>query len=86
MGRGGEIPVSAFQAFAKDPIMEHNTARLNPLPVSDTVAKFAGPKCVECGRCAAVCPHGVIQPILLTEAEADGLRNKVGGAALHKVG
>jgi len=67
--KGDSIPVSAFKG-REDGTFEQGTAAFEKRGVAVDVPKWIPENCIQCNRCAYVCPHATIRPFLLTEAEA----------------
>lgn len=38
--------------------------------IAINVPEWQMDKCIQCNQCSFVCPHAVIRPVLMTEAEA----------------
>ena len=66
---GDDIPVSVFSDYVegKQPL---GSSALEKRGVSLFVPEWQPDKCIQCNQCAYVCPHAVIRPVALTEAEA----------------
>ncbi|MBP5272245.1 MAG: pyruvate:ferredoxin (flavodoxin) oxidoreductase, partial [Clostridia bacterium] len=67
---GDDIPVSVFSDYVegKQPL---GSAALEKRGVSLFVPEWQPDKCIQCNQCAYVCPHAVIRPVAMTEAEAE---------------
>lgn len=57
-GRGDQIPVSAFPV---DGIFPTGTARFEKRSLADELPAWDPNLCIDCGKCAIVCPHAAIQ-------------------------
>jgi pyruvate-ferredoxin/flavodoxin oxidoreductase len=66
---GNDLPVSAFNGH-EDGSWEQGYTQYEKRGIAIEVPAWDVEKCIQCNRCAAMCPHAVIRPILLTEAEA----------------
>ena len=66
---GDSLPVSAFVDHA-DGTFELGAAAYEKRGIAVSVPKWDAEKCVQCNRCAFVCPHATIRPFALTEEEA----------------
>lgn len=65
---GGDVlPVSAFNV---DGSFTTGTTKYEKRGISDMVAEWIPEECIQCNQCAIVCPHSVIRPTLLGEADA----------------
>ncbi|MCQ2383903.1 MAG: pyruvate:ferredoxin (flavodoxin) oxidoreductase [Paludibacteraceae bacterium] len=68
---GDLLPVSAFKGI-EDGAWQPGTAAYEKRGVSALVPEWDAEKCIECNRCAYVCPHACIRPFVLTDEEAKG--------------
>ena len=66
---GDSLPVSAFVDHA-DGTFELGAAAYEKRGIAVSVPRWDAEKCVQCNRCAFVCPHATIRPFALTEEEA----------------
>jgi len=73
MGRqkGDTLPVSAFNDH-EDGSWYGAISKWEKRGIAIDVPAWKAEKCIECNQCSFVCPHAVIRPILLDEAEAAG--------------
>ncbi len=69
---GNNLPVSAFKEYV-DGSTPSGTAAFEKRGIAVMVPVWDSTKCIQCTRCSYVCPHGVIRPFALTEAEAAAL-------------
>ncbi|MBQ4616467.1 MAG: pyruvate:ferredoxin (flavodoxin) oxidoreductase, partial [Mailhella sp.] len=67
--RGDELPVSAFLGY-EDGQMEMGLTAWEKRDIAVRVPHWDAKKCIQCNRCAFVCPHAVLRPYLLTAEEA----------------
>ena len=67
--KGDLLPVSAFKNITPD-TFPVGTTKLEKRGVALDVPSWLPENCIQCNRCAAYCPHAVIRPVLLDEAEA----------------
>ena len=65
---GDSLAVSTF-AGREDGTFPHGTAAYEKRGIATTVPKWHPENCIQCNQCAFVCPHAVIRPTLLDEAE-----------------
>lgn len=56
--------------LAKNPTFENQTTDFEKLNQASKVPKFLDAKCIQCGKCSAVCPHGCIRSFVFTKEEA----------------
>ena len=68
--KGDSLPVSAFVEYA-DGTMPNGTAAYEKRGIANFVPKWIEENCIQCNQCAYVCPHAVIRPFLVTEAEKE---------------
>ncbi len=65
---GDLLPVSAFKDNA-DGTWENGTSKYEKRGVSAFVPKWNPETCIQCNKCAYVCPHAAIRPFLLNADE-----------------
>ena len=68
---GDLLPVSAFVGL-EDGIMPQSTAKYERRGVSAFVPEWNAATCIQCNKCAYVCPHAAIRPFLMTADELAG--------------
>ena len=68
---GDLLPVSAFKGNA-DGTWEQGTARYEKRGVATFVPEWNPENCIQCNKCAYVCPHAAIRPFVLTQEEMAG--------------
>jgi len=69
---GDLLPVSAFKGI-EDGTWPQGTAAYEKRGVSPFVPEWNAENCIQCNKCAFVCPHSCIRPVVMTEEEAAGL-------------
>ena len=69
---GDLLPVSAFKDSI-DGTWPQGTAAYEKRGVSAFVPVWNAADCVQCNKCAFVCPHACIRPIVMTDQEAKGM-------------
>ena len=69
---GDLLPVSAFKGY-EDGTWPQGTAAYEKRGVGAFVPTWTAENCIQCNKCAYVCPHACIRPFVLDEAEAAGL-------------
>ena len=69
---GDLLPVSAFKGI-EDGTWPQGTAAYEKRGVAAFVPTWTAENCIQCNKCAFVCPHACIRPFVLDEAEAAGL-------------
>ena len=74
---GDLLPVSTFKGI-EDGTWQQGTARYEKRGVAAFVPEWNQENCIQCNRCAFVCPHAAIRPFVLT---ADELANAPFGEA-----
>ena len=65
---GNNLPVSAFVDYA-DGSTPSGSAEDEKRGIAVDIPVWKSENCVQCNRCAYVCPHAVIRPVALTEEE-----------------
>ena len=65
---GNELPVSAFKG-AEDGTFPQGSAAFEKRGIAVDVPVWNPENCIQCNFCAYVCPHAVIRPIVMDEAE-----------------
>lgn len=68
--KGDDLPVSAFVDTVDGTIQLGLTA-YEKRGIAVQVPKWHADKCIQCNRCSLVCPHAVLRPYLLDEAERE---------------
>ena len=69
---GDLLPVSAFKGI-EDGTWPQGTAAYEKRGVSAFVPVWDAEKCIQCNKCAFVCPHACIRPVVMTDEEAAGI-------------
>jgi pyruvate-ferredoxin/flavodoxin oxidoreductase len=67
---GDELPVSAF-AGMEDGTYPLGTTAYEKRGIAPMIPEWQIDKCIQCNRCAYICPHATIRPFLLNEEEAE---------------
>ena len=65
---GNSLPVSAFKDYV-DGSTPSGTAAYEKRGIAVDIPVWNQENCIQCNRCAYVCPHAVIRPVAMTEAE-----------------
>lgn len=65
---GDLLPVSAFRGM-EDGTWQPGTARYEKRGVAAFVPEWNPANCIQCNKCAFVCPHAAIRPFVLSEEE-----------------
>ena len=68
--RGDALPVTAFDGMEAWYDASAGTAAYEKRGIAVDVPEWMPENCIQCNFCAYVCPHSVIRPIPMTEAEA----------------
>lgn len=66
--KGDELPVSAFNGY-EDGTFPCGTAKFEKRGIAVNVPEWQMDNCIQCNRCAYVCPHAAVRPFVLTEEE-----------------
>ncbi|MDR2932838.1 MAG: pyruvate:ferredoxin (flavodoxin) oxidoreductase, partial [Oscillospiraceae bacterium] len=67
--KGDKLPVSAFDG-REDGTFPLGSSAYEKRGIAVEVPCWKSENCIQCNFCAYVCPHAVIRPVLMTEAEA----------------
>ena len=65
---GDLLPVSTFVGI-EDGTWQQGTAKYEKRGVAAFVPEWNAENCIQCNKCAYVCPHASIRPFLLNEEE-----------------
>ncbi|MGN0711738.1 MAG: pyruvate:ferredoxin (flavodoxin) oxidoreductase [Anaerovoracaceae bacterium] len=68
--RGDAVPVSKFVSTA-DGHIPSGTAAFEKRGIAVDVPQWIPENCMQCNWCSYVCPHGVIRPFVMDEAEVE---------------
>ena len=66
---GDDLPVSAFKG-AEDGTFPQGAAAYEKRGIAVDIPCWIPENCIQCNFCSYVCPHAVIRPVIMTEAEA----------------
>ena len=66
---GNTLPVSAFNDYV-DGSTPSGSSAYEKRGIAVDIPVWKPENCIQCNRCAYVCPHAVIRPVALTEEEA----------------
>ena len=66
------VPVSKFVSTANG-MMPAGTAAFEKRGIAADLPHWNMKNCMQCNWCSYVCPHGVVRPFVLTDAEAEGV-------------
>ncbi len=66
---GNTLPVSAFNDYV-DGSTPSGSSAYEKRGIAVDIPVWVPENCIQCNRCAYVCPHAVIRPVALTEEEA----------------
>ena len=65
---GDLLPVSAFKGL-EDGTWQNGTSKFEKRGVATFVPLWDAENCIQCNKCAFVCPHAAIRPFLMNEQE-----------------
>ena len=65
---GNKLPVSAFKDYV-DGTTPSGSSAFEKRGIAVDIPVWNPENCIQCNRCAYVCPHAVIRPVALTEEE-----------------
>ena len=68
---GDLLPVSAFKGI-EDGTWQQGTSKYEKRGVAAFVPEWNPDNCIQCNKCAYVCPHASIRPFVLDESEQKG--------------
>ncbi len=68
--RGDKLPVSAFVDYTDGSTPSGTSAHERRSTATD-IPVWNCDNCIQCNRCAFVCPHAVIRPVAMTKEEAE---------------
>ncbi|MDO5733924.1 MAG: pyruvate:ferredoxin (flavodoxin) oxidoreductase [Eubacteriales bacterium] len=74
--QGDKLPVSAFAERA-DGTFPEGLTQYEKRGIAVNIPVWQADKCIQCNQCSYVCPHAVIRPFLLDEAEAEKLSEQM---------
>ena len=66
--KGDDLPVSAFKGY-EDGVMDMGLTAFEKRGIATRVPVWDASRCIQCNKCSYVCPHAVIRPYLVDEAE-----------------
>ena len=66
---GNKLPVSAFKDYV-DGTTPSGSSAYEKRGIAVDIPVWNAENCIQCNRCAYVCPHAVIRPVAMTEEEA----------------
>ncbi|MBQ5477208.1 MAG: 2-oxoacid:acceptor oxidoreductase family protein, partial [Bacteroidaceae bacterium] len=72
---GDLLPVSTFKGI-EDGTWKAGTAKFEKRGVGAFVPVWDPEKCIQCNKCAYVCPHACIRPFVMTDEEVKGFGGK----------
>ena len=74
--RGDSLPVSRFRVDGEFGAGQYpvGTAKYEKRAISERVASIDLSKCIQCGKCSALCPHAAIRIKVMTPQQADAAR------------
>ncbi len=66
--KGNKLPVSAFMDHV-DGTVPNGSSAFEKRGIAVDVPNWVSDNCIQCNKCAIVCPHAVIRPVPMTDAE-----------------
>jgi len=66
--KGNDLPVSAFNGY-EDGTFPAGTTEYEKRGIAVNVPHWIPENCIQCNQCSLVCPHAVIRPVVMDEAE-----------------
>ena len=73
--QGDKLPVSAYECSV-DGTWQQGTAAYDKRGVAAFVPVWKSENCIQCNKCAFVCPHATIRPFVLNEEELKDFKGK----------
>ncbi|MCI8415048.1 MAG: pyruvate:ferredoxin (flavodoxin) oxidoreductase, partial [Ruminiclostridium sp.] len=70
--KGDSLPVSSFMPYVTGKVPS-GTSAFEKRGIAVDIPVWHAENCTQCNWCAAVCPHGVVRPFILKEADAKDL-------------
>ena len=67
--KGDDLPVSAFAGY-EDGVIDMGLTAYEKRGIAVKTPEWKAETCIQCNRCAFVCPHAAIRPYLLDQDEA----------------
>ena len=67
--RGDDLPVSAFLPTESGSLIPAGTSAFEKRGISSEAPCWIPENCIQCNQCAYVCPHAVVRPFALDDAE-----------------
>ncbi len=67
--KGDDLPVSAFAGY-EDGVIDMGLTAYEKRGIAVKTPVWKADACIQCNRCAFVCPHAAIRPYLVSDAEA----------------
>ena len=71
--QGDKLPVSAYECSV-DGTWQQGTAAYDKRGVATFVPVWKSENCIQCNKCAFVCPHATIRPFVLNDEELKGFK------------
>ena len=72
---GDLLPVSAFKGI-EDGTWPQGTAAYEKRGVASLVPVWTAERCIQCNKCAFVCPHSCIRPLVMDDEEVKGIKGE----------
>ena len=72
---GDLLPVSAYKGL-EDGTWQQGTSAYEKRGVAAFVPQWNAENCIQCNKCAFVCPHAAIRPFVMNDAEVAGFQGK----------